>query len=77
MKLSADEIVEATHDWSDETIADLVDRIWCAKYSDTDPAIERAWHDEIQRRAAEMESGTVQGIPLEETLARLRTIRGQ
>jgi len=30
-----------------------------------------------QPRIAEMESGKVQGIPLEETLARARTISGQ
>jgi putative addiction module component (TIGR02574 family) len=48
-----------------------------AKYGDADPAVERAWHDEIQRRVADMESGNVQGIPLEETLARARNISGQ
>jgi len=42
-----------------------------------DSAVERAWHDEIQRRVADMESGKVQGLPLEETLAKARTISGQ
>ena len=77
MELSADQIVEETRDWPEDAIADLIDRIWRAKYGDADPAVERAWHDEIQRRVAEMESGKVQGIPLEETLARARIISGR
>jgi hypothetical protein len=35
------------------------------------------WHDETRRRIADMESGKVQGIPLEETLAKARKITGQ
>ena len=77
MQLSADQIVEETREWPDDAVADLVDRIMRAKYGDADPAVERAWHDEIHRRVADMESGKVQGIPLEETLARARTISGQ
>jgi putative addiction module component (TIGR02574 family) len=77
MELSADRIVEETRDWPEDAIADLIDRIWRAKYGDADPAVERAWHDEIQRRVAELENGKVQGVPLEETLARARTISGR
>ena len=62
MKLSADQIVDETRDWPEAAIADLIDRIWSAKYGDADPAIERAWHEEIQRRTAELESGQVQGV---------------
>jgi hypothetical protein len=77
MELSADQIVDETRDWPEDAIADLIDRIWRAKYGDAEPAVKRAWHDEIQRRVAEMENGTVQGIPLEDTLARARTITDQ
>ena len=77
MQLSADQIVEETRKWPDDAVADLVDRIMRAKYGDPDPAIERAWRDEVQRRVADMEGGKVLGIPLEETLARARTISGQ
>jgi putative addiction module component (TIGR02574 family) len=77
MQLSADQIVEETREWPDDAVADLVDRIMRAKYGDADPVIERAWRDEIQRRVADMEGGKVQGIPLEETLAKARTISGQ
>jgi hypothetical protein len=41
------------------------------------PAVTARRHYEIQRRVADMESGKVRGIPLEETLARARTVSGQ
>ena len=74
MKLSADQIVIEARTWSEDAIADLIDRIWSAKYGDADPAVERAWHEENQRRTAELESGQVQGIPLEESLERARAL---
>jgi hypothetical protein len=37
-------------------------------------AIEVAWREEVRRRITEMESGQVQGIPLENTLAKARAI---
>jgi hypothetical protein len=77
MQLSADQIVEETSDWPEDAVADLVDRILRAKYGDADPSIDMAWQDETRRRIADMESGRVQGIPLDETLAKARKISGQ
>ena len=77
MQLGADQIVEATSDWPEDAVADLVDRILRAKYGEVDPSLDDAWRVEIHRRIAEMESGSVQGIPLEETLAKARKIIGQ
>jgi Putative addiction module component len=74
MQLSADQIVEETSDWPEDAIADLVDRILRAKYGEVDPSIDKAWQDETRSRIADMESGRVQGVPLEETLAKARTI---
>ena len=37
-----------------------------------DAEIEEAWAVEIERRIAEVESGAVQVIPIEEALARVR-----
>jgi len=42
-----------------------------------DPSVDKAWQDETRRRIADMESGRVQGAPLEETLAKARKITGQ
>jgi hypothetical protein len=76
LQLSADRSVEESREWPEAAVADLVDRIMRAKYGEAEPAVERAWHDEIQRRVADMESGKVQGIPFEGNLARARTISG-
>ena len=41
-----------------------------------DPAeIEQAWIEEALRRNAEMESGEVEGIPVDEVLRRIRASR--
>ena len=77
MQLSADQIVEETSDWPEDAVADLVDRILRAKYREVDPSVDKAWQDETLRRIADMESGRVQGIPLDETLAKARKITAQ
>jgi Putative addiction module component len=77
MQLSADQIVEETSDWPEDEVADLVDRILRAKYGEVDPSVDKAWHEETHRRIADMESGEVQGVLLEETLAKARKITGQ
>jgi hypothetical protein len=77
MQLSADQIVEETSDWPEDAVADLVDRILRAKYGEVDPSVDKAWHVEIARRIADLESGKVQGVPLEETLVKARKITGQ
>ena len=41
---------------------------------DQTPDIESAWREEIDRRIADLENDLVQGIPLEETLAKARAI---
>jgi putative addiction module component (TIGR02574 family) len=40
---------------------------------DVDPAVEDAWAVEVERRNAEIESGTVAALPGTETLARLKS----
>jgi len=76
-QLSADQIVEETSDWPEDAVADLVDRILRAKYGEVDPSVDKAWQGEARRRIADMESGKVQGIPLEETLTKARKITGE
>lgn len=39
---------------------------------DEDAEIEEAWAVEVERRIAEVESGVVQAIPLDEALAQIR-----
>jgi putative addiction module component (TIGR02574 family) len=52
-------------------------RILHAKYGESDPSVDQAWHDEIHRRISDIERGSVEGIPLEETLAKARKIINQ
>jgi putative addiction module component (TIGR02574 family) len=72
MRMTIEQIVGEIREWSEEDVAELVDRIYRVKYGDTSAAIEAAWQEEIHRRIADLESGRVQGIPLEETLAKAR-----
>jgi hypothetical protein len=72
--MTIEEIVEETKQWPGDVVTELVDRIMLAKYGDIDPIVDAAWRAEAHRRRAELESGKVQGIPLEETLAKARKI---
>jgi putative addiction module component (TIGR02574 family) len=40
---------------------------------DEDAEIEAAWRAEVRRRDAELQSGAVQGIPVEDALTTIRT----
>lgn len=51
--------------------ADLIDALVAESI---DPAVEEAWKREARCRIAEIESGKVQGVPFEESLARVRRI---
>ena len=61
---------------SDTVVAELIDRIMFARHGGMEPPIAAAWKVETNRRIAEIESGTVKGVPLEESLARARKIAG-
>ena len=76
MAISLDQIVEETLEMPGEVVAELIDRIMVARHGDVKPSVATAWKAEIDRRIAEIESGTVKGIPLEESLARARKIAG-
>lgn len=48
----------------------LLDRLMASL--EADAALEAAWDEEAARRDAEIESGAVQPLPLDEVMARLR-----
>jgi len=54
----------------------LVDRIMAARHGGVEAPVAAAWKTEIDRRIAEIEAGKVQGVPLDESLARARKIAG-
>lgn len=76
MPVSMEEIIEATREMPAEVVAELVDRIMAAKYGGADAAITLAWETETRRRLQEIESATVSGVSLEESLERARKLAG-
>ncbi len=77
MPMTLDQMVEEAQQWPEDVVAELVDRIMVAKHGGLDPSLEAAWRDEARRRLAELESGAVQAIPLETTLAKARALIGR
>lgn len=76
MPLTLEQIVEETRQMPDEVVAELVDRILIARHGGVESSVDSAWKTEASRRIAEIESGQVKGVPLEESLARARKIAG-
>ena len=70
--MTLEQIVEETRQLPTDVVAELVDRILLERHGQ----IEAAWKSEIDRRIREIETGRVQGIPVDESLARIRKIAG-
>ena len=73
--MTLEQIVEETRHWPPEKVGELVGRLTEDLHT-SDPEIEAAWKTEIDRRLEEIQTGKVQGIPVEESLARIRKIAG-
>jgi putative addiction module component (TIGR02574 family) len=76
MPMTLDQIVEETREMPGEVVAELIDRIMVARHGGMEPSVAESWKAEADRRIAEIESGKVKGVPLEESLARARKIAG-
>ena len=76
MPMTLDQIVEETREMPGEVVAELIDRILVARHGGMEPSVAESWTTETDRRIAEIESGKVKGVPLEESLARARKIAG-
>jgi putative addiction module component (TIGR02574 family) len=74
MPMTLDQIVEETRHLPPDVVAELVDRILLARHGGIEPEVDGAWKGEINRRIAEIQTGKVQGVPVEESLARARKI---
>jgi putative addiction module component (TIGR02574 family) len=74
MKL--EQIIEETRHLPSDVVAELVDRILLERHGGIEPEIEAAWKSEIDRRIEEIETGEVEGIPVDQSLARMRKIAG-
>jgi hypothetical protein len=76
MPMTLDQIVEETRELPSETVAELVDRIMVVRHGGIEPSVAAAWKSETDRRIAEIATGNVEGVPLEESLAHVRKIAG-
>ena len=76
MPITLDQIVEETRELPSEVVAELLDRILMVRHGGVEPSVAAAWKTETDRRIAEIEAGTVQGVPLEDSLARARKAAG-
>jgi len=73
--MTLDQIVEEARHWPPEKVGELVGRLTEDLHT-SDPETEAAWKTEIDRRVEEIQTGKVEGIPLEASLARIRKIAG-
>jgi hypothetical protein len=76
MPITLDQIVEETRELPGAVVAELIDRIMVARHGGIEPSVAESWKAETDRRIAEIESGKVKGVLLEESLARARKIAG-
>ena len=76
MSLTLKELYAETRQLPREQAAELIDLLLADAFSQPDPAIDEAWGREIDRRLAELESGTVNSIPAEEVMAKARKLVG-
>ena len=77
MPMTLDQIVEETRQLPTDVVAELIDRILLARHGGLEAEMEAAWKLEIDRRILDIEAGTVQGIPVDDALARIGKIVGQ
>jgi len=76
MPMKLEEIVEQTRHLPSDVVAELIDRILLERHGGIEPEIKAAWKSEIARRIEEIETGKVEGIPVDQSLARIRKIAG-
>ena len=75
--MTFDQIVEETRQLPRGQVAELVDALTLHLHQANAPAVESAWKKETSRRVAEIQSGQVKGILLEEVSERIRVIVGR
>lgn len=70
--MSIDEIEAVALALPEEQLDELIDRL--ATHRGMSPELQQDWLREVRRRVTEYDAGEVEGIPMEETLARLRAM---
>jgi putative addiction module component (TIGR02574 family) len=70
MRSAVEEVVQRALKLDEEERAEVASRV-LASLEEGDAAAEAAWDAELERRANEMESGAVEGIPWEDLREKL------
>lgn len=76
MPMTLEQIVEEARRWPPEKVGELVGRL-TEDLRASDPAIDEPWKQEVRRRLAEIENGTVPPADGETVSARIRQIMGR
>jgi hypothetical protein len=76
MPMTLEQIVEEARRWPPEKVGELVGRL-TEDLRASDQAIEEPWKQEVRRRLAEIENGTVPPTDGETVSARIRPIVGR
>lgn len=71
-RMSIDEIEAVALELPGKELDELIDRL--AAYRGTSSEREQEWLDEVQHRVAAFDAGEGEGVPVEETLAKLRAM---
>ena len=71
--LTLEQIVEEARHWPPEKVGELVGRLTKDLHA-SDPETEAAWKTEINRRLEEIQTGKVQGIPVEEVFEKAKRL---
>lgn len=74
MARDAASVIEDALALPDEVCASLAGALLNSLDPETEEAVEPAWLNEIQRRAAELDSGAVASVPWAEVDAKLRAV---
>ena len=76
MPMTLKELYAESRQLPREQAAELIDLLLVDAFSQPDPVVDEAWGREIDRRLAELENGTVKGIPADEVMAKARKLVG-
>jgi putative addiction module component (TIGR02574 family) len=76
MATTRDDIFRSALGLAAQDRADLIAALIDSLDTETEEGVEEAWRAEVERRAAELESGKVAGIPWDVVRARLTRAAG-
>ena len=77
MSMTVDELVTEIRSLPHDVVADVVDRVLFESHGGQEPQQTREWSQIVHRRIDEIRTGTVEGIPGEQTAAKIREIVGR